>query len=478
MLRAAVAFAVCLPLSAQAIKPPILDRYETGLRLRAVERELAKASDGALRAAGLRELDAAVQAFFRLDLSQVARRLDRAGWALQGRSPEPGQRWAAAVQLSLAPRLVPSSASSIQLWLAMSYDPSVEMPEGCELSIWQPGNPQPRFRAQIREVPCALELPLGDLATGDLTLRATLSHGRSLLAERPLFFARVDELGKRLDQLDSAVGAEDRPAEPGPVGPDLERSTLAWLVEMLRGMTTTKREETVLPAVQMLEEAEGLAASLAARRKHYTATRQGQFWLRVPVRQGTIPVRWLAPPPPEPAPTLRPLIVALHGAGGSENLFFDGYGDGAIVALAAARGWFVVAPRLGMMGGPDVAAVVDVLAERWPIDRNRVAILGHSMGAAAAVATACKHPTRYAAVAALGGGGNVPKRAELGNLRWYVAAGEHDFGRTGALALHQRLEALGANSQFHEFPTVEHLAIVQFALPAVFAHFDAAFAAR
>ena len=39
-----------------------------------------------------------------------------------------------------------------------------------------------------------------------------------------------------------------------------------------------------------------------------------------------------------------PLVLALHGAGGSENMFFDGYGDGKVARLCAERGWLLAAP--------------------------------------------------------------------------------------------------------------------------------------
>ena len=45
-----------------------------------------------------------------------------------------------------------------------------------------------------------------------------------------------------------------------------------------------------------------------------------------------------------------PLVIALHGAGGSENMFFDAYGNGKIVDLCRKRGWLLVAPRLSFFG--------------------------------------------------------------------------------------------------------------------------------
>ena len=93
------------------------------------------------------------------------------------------------------------------------------------------------------------------------------------------------------------------------------------------------------------------------------------------------------------------------------------------------------------------------------------------MGAQLAIASTTQAPQLYRAVAALGGGGSARKSAGLEALPFYVGAGARDFGRGGAQQLHERLVRLGAKSTWHEFPDVEHLTIVQFALPEVFEFF-------
>ena len=76
----------------------------------------------------------------------------------------------------------------------------------------------------------------------------------------------------------------------------------------------------------------------------------------------------------------QPLVIALHGAGGSENMFFDTYGAGKITALCAKRGWHLVSPRVS---GRFPAQLLESLSKVWNIDSSRVFIVGHSMGAAA-----------------------------------------------------------------------------------------------
>ena len=144
------------------------------------------------------------------------------------------------------------------------------------------------------------------------------------------------------------------------------------------------------------------------------------------------------------------VVVALHGAGGSENLFFDGYGDGLCVELAKRRGWFVVAPRNGM-GFVDCGALVDALAARYAIDREQVFLVGHSMGAMQAMSNASRAPGRYSAVAPIAGGGRVNASPALAKVPFFVSAGARDFGKAGAKRLHEALEAAGEGNVIGEF---------------------------
>jgi predicted esterase len=118
-----------------------------------------------------------------------------------------------------------------------------------------------------------------------------------------------------------------------------------------------------------------------------------------------------------------------------------------------------------------VEEIVEALAARYPVDPKRVYLVGHSMGAAAAVATAARAPGRYAAVTALGGGGRVGKpRDELASVRFFVGVGTEDFALRGARSLREALEAAGvASVTYREYEGIEHLAVVQAALADVFA---------
>jgi pimeloyl-ACP methyl ester carboxylesterase len=460
-----------MALAAATLAQAPVERYELGLRLRDFERSLAACKSPDLRAGALRELDRAVQAFFRLDQRGVAQAIGRASAALHPAPPTANERFATSLQLSLETRLVaPTAAVPWQLSRAFGDE---SIPSGVHLEIQVVGAATPPIQVPITDLPIRGALPLANTTPGDGGVEWRIRVDDAALAPRWHGLSVAEDLTGRLGRLaEAADRCEDIPARTR----TLEQATLVALVEMLKGMTRRRPEETTLPGARLLDEAEALAKSLAANAPHYTARSTGQHWLRVPLASGTSALRFAAPT--VPTGERRPIVVALHGAGGSENLFFDGYGDGLVARLAADRGWFVAAPRLGGLFNVDVPGLVAALATRWPIDQERVFLVGHSMGAAQAVAIGSRQPARFRAVAALGGGGAVARRQELATLPFFVGVGERDFARSGALQLHRQLGAASAPSTLREYPDVEHLAIVQLALPDVFTFFDAALARR
>jgi predicted esterase len=118
-----------------------------------------------------------------------------------------------------------------------------------------------------------------------------------------------------------------------------------------------------------------------------------------------------------------PLIVALHGLGGTPNSLLRGNAldlaeEGGYILVGPMGynpgGWYgspVIAGRRG--GGPpqpanlaelsekDVLNVLDLVRREFTIDDNRTYLMGHSMGGAGAFHLAVKHPRNWAAIAAI-----------------------------------------------------------------------------
>mgnify|MGYP002780479139 CR=1 FL=1 len=122
-----------------------------------------------------------------------------------------------------------------------------------------------------------------------------------------------------------------------------------------------------------------------------------------------IPVRIVVPPAAGAARRPLGVLLALHGAGGDENMFVDAYGQGIAARLAGELGLVLVSPTTApfVRGGEALDSVLAAVQREIGIDTTRVYVIGHSMGAGAAATLARTRPARIAAVVCLAGGAPV-----------------------------------------------------------------------
>lgn len=441
-------------------------RYELGWRVRALERAWATNADVDKRKLALPHVEAAVQRFFGLKLSEAAEQLDLARLALESNRSQ--CNWNDAWALTPERRLVDDTLQELKLGLTQFYRPCNMQDVVLTASFDGDGVKRYsyQFSAEIGEVPEVDTLGLAQAALGDRRVEFSIFNGDFVLSKRTFTLSIVERCAERLAALEAALGALPETA------PRLERESGKALLALLQSLAKGSSEETDYPGARLLAEAEQLVAAAAKGERFYAAPKTGEFWLTVPTSEKrTTRVRVFVPPPRSDG-AAPPLVLALHGAGGSENMFFDSYGDGEIVRQCERRGWMLVAPRLGF-GGVAAGPLLDALAERFAFDASRVFLVGHSMGAGAGCALVLDQPARYRAFAALGGGQALKNAEKLRNLDVFVAAGERDFGLGGAKQLHASLVAAGCErAQFRLVANTEHLLVVQDALPEVFAWFD------
>ena len=435
-------------------------RYELGRRTRAMEQALEAAAP-ALRPRATPHLQSAVQAFFGMNLGRAAAALDAARQALAVEAVPPAVLWAESLAFAPSSRCVDAATPALAIECAPAYAFEGER-VALRARLALLAEDGQRMAAPVEgevsvEGAAQLSLPLAGAAPGDHWLRAELFVGEVCVARSRVRVSLVPELAARLTAA--------TPKDDGAVL-DVARATWRSLHRQVERAAQGDVPETDLPFARWLDEVEAIAAALAAGRVSSPA-KSGELWFAAPAGRRSVPVRVWAP---EAKGEPRPVVLVLHGAGGSENMFFDAYGAGKVVALAQARGWLVAAP--GNVGGA-VGEVLDALAAHFPIDRARVFVIGHSMGAQHAIAAATGRDfARYAATAALGGGGRVGAKTDLAARPFFVAAGDRDFGLGGARALQRALQGREAVVTYKEYADTEHLAIVQVALADVFAWFD------
>ncbi len=180
-----------------------------------------------------------------------------------------------------------------------------------------------------------------------------------------------------------------------------------------------------------------------------------------------------------------PLIVVLHGMGGDENSFLNGYAKGSIKDEAEKRGYLLVCPKgrgsASMYQGAAERDVLDVLKEtrrQFNIDENRIYLMGHSMGGYGTWSVAVNNPDLFAALAPISGGGTPPVVAglkKIAHVPWLVTHGDKD--PTVSVEESRKMvkagKDLGIEIKYNEVPGGDHGSVAVPAFKEIFDWFDA-----
>jgi predicted esterase len=166
-----------------------------------------------------------------------------------------------------------------------------------------------------------------------------------------------------------------------------------------------------------------------------------------------------------------PLIIAFHGAGGDEQMFLYGYGAGRIRVLAEQHGVLIATPETGgFLRSPEAFdRLLESLERDYAIDPDRIYVLGHSLGAAAAGLLARTRANRIAAAATIAGGIGTPTAGPLAPT--LVIAAELDRITGGPDRVRQAVAAArekGLPIEYRLHPNYGHTLIVGQVLPEVF----------
>jgi hypothetical protein len=157
-----------------------------------------------------------------------------------------------------------------------------------------------------------------------------------------------------------------------------------------------------------------------------------------------------------------PVVIALHGAGGSENLFFEGYGGGMAVRLAKDRNWAFLSPSSSPTACKDS---LDWVTEQMGSSPKTVFVIGHSMGGGLALSTAGSVGPKAVAVFAPAGRS---RGAGLESTPLWVGVGKQEI-----MMLAGNARALKSSVQeYREYDPCEHLMIVACGLPDAYKFLD------
>jgi hypothetical protein len=448
------------------------DRYEVGRRIHDFEvawEEKANDQEAKKRAVPL--VQRAVESLFKLNVGDAARSVDTARHALSSAEPVPASvRWADSLQIVPESRAVDAMTEELNVKVKAFYKVDVKAPKGAIVRA-KLGAGKP-VEASLDKLPATIKVPLKSVPgtpSADFPLVVEIVSDDHTLARKETKVARIEMFAERLAAVKKA--GEDVPSPPKTI----EQASFLLLVKLLDDAANNKSLETDYPMSRLMFGAERLAK---VKEPYYIASRPGEFWLSIPTGRKPTVVRIRIPPKLEQKKSPVPIVFALHGRAGSENLFFDGYGNGLTPRLAAERGWIIVSLHAdgGLLGSgpaPDVPAILDELIKRYPIDPKRVYLIGHNFGAGHALELAQRDPGRYAGIAILGGSGKLTKRDAFKELPVFVGCGKLDPALETLRSLEKELSEAGAKVSPHEYDDIENMLIVREAVTDVFKFFDA-----
>ena len=339
----------------------------------------------------------------------------------------------------------------------------------------------------LRDTPFPFELDLQGVADGTYLLAIDVSDETRTLGTATLLVS----VRKGLDDLVARLEADARKA------PAALRDDILYPVDRMKQVNRGRLELRTFDPDKDFPAAEAMAAGakggknpFAAKtgdfKRHYLLESAGEI---MPYRM-YVPTGYNGTKP-------YPLIVAMHGLGGTEDAFFTNY-DQKMPPLAEQHG-YIVAGVLGYrvdgsygwgLGNPpsdpatrrvqenserDVMQVLQLVRQQYKIDENRIYLMGHSMGAIGTWKIAPKFPDLWAAIGTFAGSGAPATLERIKHVPEYVVHGDADatVNVQGSRSMVAKAKELGIDVKYIEVPGGTHGGVVGPNLAGMFEFFDA-----
>ncbi len=468
--------------------------------------------EGALKAA-IDEIDKAIADALRAGRIGEVRRLYAKGLALlAGRSWTDADEYQAALVIR-TDRVIVDSSTPYRVRLEQIFAPAIDLtgPLTARSSIRrrvapvldQEGNAiaspdaaQPAalelgtfdgVSRDLRESPFATDLDVSAVMDGDYVLSFEVRQQERVLGVALLNVTLQKGLDARLRALDAAA------AKAAPT----VQADIKFPAEYIRKINTGVIGAGTFDLAGDLAAAEATAAAAVKAKRDPFVGRTGDFE-RHYVLDGAneiMPYRVFVPKAYTGTKAF-PLIIALHGLGGTEDGMLDRYGK-RIPTLAEDRGYIVASPlgyRVDGFYGSAIAATSDARERRqrelseqdvmqvlkrmradYKIDESRIYLMGHSMGAIGAWALAAKYPDIWASVAPFAGVAIPASVARFRHIPQFVVHGDADptVNVSGSRNMVAEMKKLGVDVTYIEVPGGGHSNVVAPNIQGMFDFFDA-----
>ncbi|MCS6804327.1 MAG: alpha/beta fold hydrolase [Acidobacteriota bacterium] len=435
-------------------------RRDLAVKLIALDAAWERARDSEeARARAVPTITQAVTNFFRNRFAETCSSVAQAIFRLeQEGTPSPERQLADALVIR-GPRLLDPTQEAIPRWtLHTAYStPRARQPLEARWSLLQQDRVVATGVIAPLNVPADFTMPTGGLGQGEYEIELHIVEGATVHRQWREPLSLVPHAAARLRSLEAQLASFQKQVA------DFEwQSVRHWLQivsETLAGATP----ETNYPIGRLLAQAEHAVAQWQQGGRWWQ-NQPGDHWVSARVNDTIHYFRLFVPATMLSGP--RPLVIALHGAGGNEHLFFEGYGLGRVLTEAATRGWYVLAPRAGSQLD-HVWAALELAYAHLNVDRSRVLLIGHSMGGFQTFAAALQNPTAFAGIAVYAAGSDA-SLAPLKDKPVFLAVGAQELALLRATVRNTR-DAFNRLEpccfQYKEYAPCEHLMIVREALP-------------
>jgi poly(3-hydroxybutyrate) depolymerase len=451
-------------------------------------------------------LDAQIADASRLGKSGELRRLFAKGIALlNGRPWNDAAEYANSIVIRTA-TVVADSSKPYAARIEQIFAPAIDLPRAVTAHVAlrkrpvlvQGQPPQPGevvkdlgtfdgVARDLRESPFPLELDVHDVADGAYVLTVDVADQGKPLGTTTLMIA----LRNGLDDLVVRLEADAKRA------PESLRAEILFPVDRMRNVNRGRIELRTFDPDRDLASAEAVATAVTTGKDPF-AGRTGDIrrHYRLDAANEILPYRTYVPTSYTGAKSF-PLIIALHGLGGTEDAFFDNY-DKKLPPLAESHGYIVASP-LGYrvdgsygwgLGTPpadpntkrtqdfseqDVMQVLARVRQLYKIDDSRIYLMGHSMGAIGTWKIAPKYPEVWAAIAPFSGSGAPDTLEKIRSVPEIIIHGDADptVNVSGSRTMVAKLKELGTEVKYIEVPGGLHSDVVAPNIAAAIDFFDA-----
>ncbi len=449
-------------------------------------------------------LDAQIADATRLGKSGELRRLFAKGLALLNGTP-----WTDTLDYSRSlvlrtPRVVVDSSKPYTVRLEQIYASTLALQSTLTAHLTLHTRPAPGQPAQapplvkdfdtvdgvardLRESPHFFDVDLHDVADGPYLLNVEIANQGQPIGSSSLQIALrkgVDDLAARLE----AAAAR---------APEALRAEILFPIDRMKNVNRGRLELRTFDPERDLAAAEAVAAAVKAGKDPF-AGRTGDIrrHYRLDAANEILPYRTFVPSGYTGARAF-PLIIALHGLGGTEDAFFDNY-EKKLPPLAESHGYIVAAPLgyrvdgsygWGLATAPsdpntkrtqdfseqDVMQVLARVRQLYRVDDSRIYLMGHSMGAIGTWKIAPKYPDLWAAIGMFSGSGAPAALERIRTVPEIIVHGDADptVPVGGSRAMIAKLKELGTEFRYIEVPGGLHSDVVAPNMAAIVDFFDA-----